>query len=203
MIDNFNKFKRNFKEWEFYFIQLIKRKKDNSDVSWINWNNHMRCIKDYSIYTEEQLNKYKQEMIDISEITNSRIYIHPARRSKEKISKEMLRLIVENVTDWKNNLSWIYRSACWHKTYTEKLRIVDIDNDIYEMWEKDFIFKMENFINSLEPKWNKIHMKLQTLNWFHLITKPFNLLQFKEVFRLNIDIHKNNPTLLYFNNKND
>lgn len=29
MINNFDKFPREFKEWEFYFIQLIKRSKDN------------------------------------------------------------------------------------------------------------------------------------------------------------------------------
>ncbi|MFW5795074.1 MAG: hypothetical protein ACOCV1_06280 [Bacillota bacterium] len=57
----------------------------------------MRCIKEYSIFSEKQLEKYKEEMINIAETTNSRIYIHPAKRSKDKVSKEMLKLITENI----------------------------------------------------------------------------------------------------------
>ena len=87
MINNFDRFPREFKNWEFYFIQLIKRAKDNPWVRWINWNNHARCIKTYSIRTQEDLKKRKQEMIDIATVCNARIYIHPARRNEEEIWK--------------------------------------------------------------------------------------------------------------------
>lgn len=39
--------------------------------------------------------------------------------------------------------------------------------------------------------------EIPTVNGYHLITKPFNLQKFKEIFPY-IDVHKNNPTLLYF-----
>ena len=198
MIDNFDKFIREFKKWEFYFIQIIKRAKDNPWVRWINWNNHERCIKEYSIYTNEDLEKRKEEMITIANATNSRIYIHPARRSVEDIKKLMSLLIWEHIALGRHWLSWLYRHACWFSKWTERLRIVDID-DIKGLHEKQVAaWEIVLFINSLRPEWNKILLQLPTKNWWHLITKPFDLSEFKKEYP-NIDVHKNNPTLLYIN----
>lgn len=41
--------------------------------------------------------------------------------------------------------------------------------------------------------------EIPTMNGCHLITKPFNLQKFKEKFP-KIDVHKNNPTVLYVPN---
>lgn len=41
--------------------------------------------------------------------------------------------------------------------------------------------------------------EIPTMNGCHLITKPFNLQKFKEKFP-EIDVHKNNPTILYIPN---
>lgn len=196
MVNNFDKFKREWRDNEFYFIQIIKRKKDNPDVVWINWNNHARCIKEYSIYSQEQLDKHKEEMIKIAEATNSRIYIHPAKRNKDEIAKDLCLLIWEHIAKWWHWSSWLYRHACWLNAWTEKLWIVDLDDD-----RKDFYTfqSMRQIINNLRPWWDKIVMELPTVNWFHFITKPFDLQRFKEIFP-NIDVHKNNPTILYYNN---
>jgi len=192
MVDNFDRFKREFKEWEFYFIQLIKRKKDNPNENWINWNNSARCIKTYTIRTKEDLDKRRQEMVDISNITNSRIYIRPARRSDEDIKKIMSLLIWEHIYYWRHRLSWLYNHACWLSKWTEKLWVVDIDNN----WWNHTVSWIINTILTL--KWNaKIVMQLPTRNWRHLITTPFDLQEFKQIYP-DIDVHKNNPTLLYF-----
>ena len=37
---------------------------------------------------------------------------------------------------------------------------------------------------------------IPTKNGYHIITKPFNLKQFKDKYS-DIDVHKNNPTILY------
>ena len=50
----------------------------------------------------------------------------------------------------------------------------------------------------IEPFGQKVVACLPTKNGYHLITNPFRLDKFKEMYP-NIDIHKNNPTLLYFN----
>lgn len=198
MINNFYRFPFKFIEWEFYFFQIIKRKKDNPDTPWINWNNHQRLIKSYSIYTEEQLEKYKEEMINIASVTNSRIYMHPARRSKEKVQKEMLIKIAENIHSNKHSLSWLYNTCCWWKTYTEKLWIVDVDKKMN--WE-EYKKLMIHLGKDVQPyREDKVITHIKTKNWFHLITRPFNLKEFKEGYP-DIDVHKNNPTLIYFNNK--
>lgn len=46
---------------------------------------------------------------------------------------------------------------------------------------------------------NKIYDYIQTKNGYHIITKPFNLKQFREKYP-NVDVHKNNPTILYIPN---
>ena len=87
--------------------------------------------------------------------------------------------------------------------------IVDID-EVYDVdFGKDFsgnVVKIPNwqlvvdYINTLQPIGDKLKYIVPTLHGLHLITKPFNLQQFVERYP-NIDIHKDNPTLLYFNNE--
>ena len=45
---------------------------------------------------------------------------------------------------------------------------------------------------------NKFCYRVQTAHGMHLITTPFNTQKFGQQFP-DIDVHKNNPTLLYFN----
>lgn len=191
MTNNFELFKREFVEWEFYFIQLIKRKKDNPDEVWINWNNSARCIKTYTIRTKEELEKRKQEMIDIATVTNSRIYIRPSRRKDEDIKNLMSLLIWEHLYYWRHRLSWLYNHACWLDKWIEKLWVIDIDNGSWNhtiAWIKKTILTL---------RWDaRITMQLPTKNWLHLITTPFDMQGFKEIYP-HIDVHKNNPTLLY------
>lgn len=189
MINNFDTFPFEFMDWEFYFFQIIKRKKDNPDTAWINWNNHARCIKTYSIYTKEQLDKRKQEIIDICTVTNSRLYMHPARRSKDKVRLEMLSLITENIVSNKHTLDWLYNTACWQKTYSQSLWVVDID----DWWPT--VDMVELTVNSIRP-FNTVQFRIKTKNWRHLITKPFDLNEFKNNHP-DIDVHKNNPTIIF------
>ena len=57
-------------------------------------------------------------------------------------------------------------------------------------WDLDFPIKY--------PK--KVIDVIDTLQGVHLITTPFNSKQFKETCKDLIDIHKDNPTLLYYEN---
>lgn len=151
----------------------------------------MRCIKSYTITSQEALEKRQQEMIDIANATNSRIYIHPAKRNAEKVAKEMLTCLAEHFTSWKHNLSWLYNTACWQKVYEEKLWVVDVDNTLNKTRE------IAQQIRELNP--DCIVNILETINGWHIITKPFN----RQIWLAgyNIDVHTNNPTLLYFNIK--
>jgi len=50
----------------------------------------------------------------------------------------------------------------------------------------------------IEPLGNKILAIIETKNGYHLITKPFNSQTFGEKYP-EIEIHRNNPTILYVN----
>ncbi len=80
--------------------------------------------------------------------------------------------------------------------------IVDIDKD-----EVIWLEQILNAIQPCEPLGNKILKQLPTKSGIHLITTPFNVMQFKDNFKkeleaykmgeINIDIHKDNPINLY------
>ena len=64
--------------------------------------------------------------------------------------------------------------------------------------------QIKDIINSVEPICdNKIIETVPTRHGYHLITKPFNKKAFYEKYNSSIDIHDNNPTVLYVNLKDD
>lgn len=87
----------------------------------------------------------------------------------------------------------------------EKRWIIDIDEKeisplmlAYIEYNCFPISKWEYDFNNIPTIFNsKIIIKIPTKNGWHLITKPFNLQQFKQQYS-DVDIQKNNPTLLYF-----
>ena len=73
--------------------------------------------------------------------------------------------------------------------------VVDIDTYMNYYESEAFM----DFINNYVEPFNgnvKCLKWIPTKNGHHLITTPFNLQQFKEKYP-DIDVHKNNPTLLY------
>ena len=56
------------------------------------------------------------------------------------------------------------------------------------------------YLKKLQPISNKVKAVIPTLNGSHLITSPFNTEEFMIDYP-NFDIHKNNPTILYFKTK--
>jgi hypothetical protein len=79
-------------------------------------------------------------------------------------------------------------------TGRDKTWIIDIDYD--DHITTDYINEMKSFINSQLPQGDKILDTIPTKNGVHLITSPFRLDTFKQAYP-NIDVHKNNPTILY------
>ena len=61
--------------------------------------------------------------------------------------------------------------------------------------------RIEKLINGLQPIGEKLIGTIPTVNGFHMITRPFNLAEFRKYMELQgdvPDIHKDNPTLLYY-----
>jgi hypothetical protein len=97
MVDNFELIKSllNFQsEDEFYFVQILQRKKDNPNG--VNGsNNSSRLIKAYYINSVEQLDLQKDEMIFFANHFNCRIGINLNKRSYYKTAFNTLKTTAE------------------------------------------------------------------------------------------------------------
>lgn len=202
MINNFEQIKSllKFEDDYFYFIQIIQRKKEIPELGSNN-----RIIRSYMISSLEKLEKNEAEIIQMCQMFNARAYIHLNRRKWSKIALECLRHNAELIANGqhdgiKSSLETIIgRHNCEPKG--EKTWIVDIDEKL-----PAYIVQVESFINYLEPmvftNLNTGEMELKvksiisTKNGYHLITSPFNSQKFKEKYP-EVDIHKDNPTVLY------
>src|SRR6185312_5281161 len=188
MVDNFEQVKELLtfeSEDEFYFLQIIKRKKENSELG---SNSHI--VKFYYLKSVSDLYKDKEEMILLANYHNARVCINLNKRSFERTAFHTLKKLTDQILnkDFKNARK-AYNSVCgMHAGEIDKTWIVDIDEKGRQANE---ILKC---IDKIQPEGNKLITILNTKNGVHLITKPFNLHDFKIVYP-NIDVHKNNPTI--------
>lgn len=190
MVDNFEQIKEllTFENGDqFYFIQIIKRKKENKELG---SNSHI--VKFYYIKSISDIDKDKEEMILLANFHNARVCINLNKRSFERTAFHTLKKVTDQILnkDYKSARK-SYNSVCgMYAGELDKNWIVDIDekgrsaNDVLK------------FIDSVQPIGNKLIAIIETKNGIHLITKPFNLQVFKERYPL-IDVHKNNPTIVY------
>lgn len=202
MIDNIEKILPllNFEnEDDFYYLQILQRKKENPQLG-----NNSRVIKNYYITSAEYLLKHYEEIKKLCEVFNARASIRLNKRSFEKVGfKTMTNLANTMMNKEYKFLKASYDRACGlgHND-KNKTWIVDID--------KDEIIWLEQIINSIdtcEPFGNKIVVQINSKSGIHLITKPFNVMQYKDNFTkelkvcqmqyIEIEIHKDNPTNLY------
>lgn len=193
MIDNFElitpllKFPNND---IYYHLQIIRRGKDHPNLPAAN-----RMIKAYFITDVNDLNFYKQEIKDLCKFFEARAYINLAPKSIRKTTMLQLKYLAQRT--YEDNFQKIWKSwnTCAGEIKGEESRwVVDIDCSLEKMI---YWWDIKEYINEkCEPVGNKIISIIPTKSGNHLITSPFNIKQFKEKYP-DIDVHKNNPTLLY------
>lgn len=190
MVDNFEQIKDLLEfnnEDEFYFVQIIKRKKENAELG---SNSHI--VKFYHIKSAADLDKDKEEMILLAKLHNARICINLNKRSFERTAFHTLKKITDQIMnkDFKN-VRKAYNSVCgMHAGEIDKTWLVDIDEKGRQANE------VLQAIDNIQPIGNKLIAIIDTKNGVHLITKPFNMQHFKTAYP-NIEVHKNNPTIIY------
>lgn len=198
MIDNFEQIKSLLKfdsEQDFYFLQIIARKKDHKDnpMKKLGTNNNSRLIKAYYIFSTEQLDEYKDEIIELCKLFKARAGISLNRRNSRDLSLEMLALLANNIkNNHFNQLSKLYNTICGqHHSEKDKTWILDVDTK-----DNDFVNKVIEDIKTIEPEGDKLIAKIETKNGYHLITRSFNSQKFGMMYP-EVELHKNNPTILY------
>jgi hypothetical protein len=193
MIDNLELIKPllNFEnEGDFYMLYIFKRKKDQTTDK----SNHqsVRTIKTYSVDSIEYLERRYNEITQLCEMFKARAYIHIQKQNHKDVAMNMITEIVHRIQSGQINQQNVFDSVVGQIKTQEKRWIVDIDSK-----ENGIENLISNEINLLRPEGSKVEAIIPTKNGYHLITKRFDVMQFKKQYP-DIDIQKKNPTLLYF-----
>lgn len=191
MVDNFDPIQKLFYFNEannmFFHLQVLRRGKDHPELPAAN-----KLIKSYLVRSREHLENLKEEVIFLCEHYKARAYINIAGKDFDKLNTLLLTKLANNIHQ--NNVVnpvHLLNSAVGELKSRRPSWIVDVD-DLSEREE------IKAYIGELTAEQTQywLHTELPTKSGVHLITIPFNLAKFKEKFP-HVDVHKNNPTILY------
>lgn len=186
---------------DFYFLQIIQRKKDGNETG--RGNNGARLIKAYYIRSTQHLLEKKNKIIELCKNNNARAYITVNKRSFFKIScgcqQVLAKLIMEGNT---YQAPGVWNHVCGELpalSGKDLYRLVDVDE------QEDSITKIIEVIKKCrgnENPENRIKEVFPTQQGYHIITSKFDTEQFKQELAIsNIDapaIMKDALTLVYY-----
>jgi hypothetical protein len=180
-------------ERSFYFIQIIKRKKENPEMT-----GYSLPVESYYIFSAEQLDRVMPHIIEKCEQNRARAYIKMNTLDMQSVALETISVLTQEIRkeNWKH-ISKALNSACGicgKQNGTEKMYLVDIDSK-----DENYINEIKSYINQLEPVDNneKVKMIVPTRNGVHFLSTGFNMQKFKQTYP-GIDVHSDGITLLYF-----
>lgn len=218
VVDNFELIKTLLKfedKDDFYFCQIIQRKKDGNDVP--SANNGYRTIKSYYIRSFEDYERRIPAIIQLCEQNNARAYINLNVRNAKEVALQCSKAYIDLVLEDRCNQGHrVYDHCCGitPKKGEKKRWVVDVDTK-----DATVIASIVGIINKCRSAnrvtdefYNNVIASIPTANGYHLITIGFDKCLFKlyleaetdfdEAFIKEItDTKKDNPTLLYFNKK--
>jgi hypothetical protein len=180
-------------EGDFYMLYVFKRKKDQSTDK----ANHqsVRTIRSYCIKSVEQLEERYDEIMMLCEVFKARAYIHVQKQNHKDVSLDMMVTLAERIKCGQHQQQGLFDTVVGQLKTREKRWIVDIDTK-----DLHIIGKVIDVIRNCKPEegeYGKLETIITTKNGVHLITKRFDVQEFKKHYP-DIDIQKKNPTLLYY-----
>lgn len=179
-------------EGDFYMLYIFKRKKDQPE-SKRHEHQSVRTIKTYCVNSIEYLEKRYEEIKTLCEVFKARAYIHVQKQNHFDVGMEMIATIVNRVRSGQINQKNVFDSVVGQIKLKERRWIVDVDNK-----DGKELLKIEQWIDHCKPNGiDKIEAVIPTKNGYHLITKKFDMMEFKTKYP-DLDIQKKNPTLLYY-----
>lgn len=199
-IDNFNIgalwFDNLSDQGDFFFVQVIQRNKE------CNVNSKGNTIKDYHFFDKETFLSKKKEIITLCKAFNARAYFWVNPRSCKEIQYGIIKEALEALELGTHKLFKCVSKAIGKKRcnkYKSKW-IMDFDTKDWSL-----INKYLEIVYKCRPDGVKVNTFIKTVNGIHVISDPFDLEQFKQNVAIakldNIDIHRDNPTLLYYSNE--
>lgn len=211
MVNNFKLIKDNItflNERSFYFVQILKRKKENPEQK-----SYTIPIENFYIFSKEQLDYMMPRIIEICEKNRARAYIKMNCLDAMSVMLENIAVLTQDIRkgDWKH-MSAALNSACGicgKQDGFEKLYLVDLDGEYAEKKDeiKEFIenlqpikyIEIDEYGHTLKERLNKVKLEIPTKNGIHLLVSGFDLKSFREVYpKGTIDVHEDGNTILYF-----
>ena len=205
---------------DFYFLQIIQRKKDGNLVP--SANNGYRTIKTYYIRSLEDFDRRKEAIIQLCKQNNARAYINLNVRNAREVALAAAKAYIDLVREDRCSQGHrIYDHTCGvtPKMGVKKKWIVDIDGLSSEDVETicNIICKCRSAYPMENPDadmYENIIARIPTAHGHHIITHGFDAKRFRDILeqttkiRLTKDqiieitnVKKDNPTLLYFDNQ--
>jgi hypothetical protein len=179
---------------DFYYLEVIKRRKDNPDLE-----RSEITLKSYFLY-EGELMKFKGSIEDLCKVNNARAYIRLNRRNIKDVAFKMNEKVAKYLMnrEYKGCAS-AFEKACGdgHSEYDKKW-LIDFDTKDTTLIGKYMVIIGNVYgVDSDETFYH-----IPTINGRHVICRPFNTELFRKECMVHglevLDIHKDNPTLLYF-----
>jgi hypothetical protein len=207
MINNFKQVRQylNFEDKnDFYIVEVIKRKKDNSHDS--TFKKHEKHIQRYYINSLIDFDEKQNSIIETCIRNNARAYIKLNKRNYKHIAKVMNVKLAEILLN--DNENEYKRIETLYTKVTGKY-FVNIDKKfIIDLDEKDLPLKEEilNYLKTHDDFKFSLHKDDLVIDTFpsntglHIVTKKFNLNVFNKKYP-DIDVHFDNMVLLFFNNQ--
>ena len=184
-------------EGDFYMLYILKRKKDQPEGERDN-HQSVRTIRSYCIKSIEQLEKRYDEVKMMCEMFKARAYIHVQKQNHRDVSLNMMVALAQRIQDGNHEQQNLFDSVVGQLKTLEKRWIVDIDTK-----DEKVVHRIAKLVDMIRPEGSKIEAVIPTKNGYHLITKRFDVMEFKKYMNLGgdvPDIQKKNPTLLFLPN---
>lgn len=182
-------------EDDFYFIQILKRRKENPDMK-----TGVAVIKEYFVDSLEYLDKKMDDMIEMATKHNARVTIRLNKRSYKKTAMKTLVDVAQKIEagQFKAVKKSFSSAAGKYSADRDKTWILDIDQEDIEDYGlvADLIIDIKTALDSARPEGEKLVARIPSATGFHLIVRPFDVRVLNDRLAL-IEIKKDNPTNLY------
>ena len=183
---------------EFYYVTILQRKKDGN--SNIKASSGRRLIRSYCIYSLEELLDLKERIIELCRSNNARAYINPNVRDANQVALECSKRYIDLVQTnraYQGNRIWDSVCGSYKAPNHKALWIVDIDTPELLSLINAIIFSCRH-----DEKVEYNSFTIPTVHGYHIVCNGFDVNQFQEKLKIQmiepVDIHKDNPTLLYY-----
>ena len=192
----------------FFTVMLVRRGKDHPDLPAANYT-----FKTYYLDSIEKFDKLKNEMIKCCEMFSLRAYVSVNVKSKEEYSKACSFKFAQNILNNEYKKPWrvgdhVFGSITAKNDNTWLIDVDDIDLTKHD--DSVYFTTLMAIVNNCKSTYNPIIIdKIQTRSGIHILTRPFNMQEYRNTWdslspdikgnREFPDVKKNHITLLYEN----